>query len=489
MKKAVAVLLTIVCFAITIPSAFAGQSQMHVSNKAYNVQVKSIDAFRYKGSVVALDTFASTQRKLSVRSVKFEYRFEAEKDDITGKFTQDGKVALVYVDGFCDDLAYIVDEESVTVLVDGKPIQVDETSDYYGYTGWHNVDNGKYGVIFPVELTENGGQESFLITVMGLVDGVEITENAKVTVDLSNQSAQFERKTAAISSISGKNAAVYALGDKLYIDYAGKQNASNATAEIRFVDEQGNAFDGITWAAQTTSKADAPQTAMLYLDEEKKLVDSKVSYQIDGKASENSKQEVVFALETEGVLYKTKAYTVVVRTNVQENDPKGIYFAQSSATLRVGESYTPVVLGVSTRMAVASNGSSELTLLPGGNTERAVIDVTDGQCVIGVQPGVAYITATYKTNIPGKNAGAANDLTYTASSMKIIVQKGEAAQDEGMFAVLCRKLNVRSGAGTSADKVGALSRDARVAVVSINDGWAKLENGSYVCAKYIAPIA
>ena len=59
--------------------------------------------------------------------------------------------------------------------------------------------------------------------------------------------------------------------------------------------------------------------------------------------------------------------------------------------------------------------------------------------------------------------------------------------------VVCRKLNVRQGAGTRYAKVGSLSRGEEVRVVGINEGrdWAKIEwqnDYAWVCAKYIERI-
>ena len=104
----------------------------------------------------------------------------------------------------------------------------------------------------------------------------------------------------------------------------------------------------------------------------------------------------------------------------------------------------------------------------------------------GTKEGVAYITATY-TYKNGAAAGKTN--TYTSSSMKIIVTEGEVAPAEGTattYYVTCRTLNVRKGAGTSYAKAGKLHRGDKVEVVSISKDWAKLANGTYVSAKYIA---
>ena len=72
--------------------------------------------------------------------------------------------------------------------------------------------------------------------------------------------------------------------------------------------------------------------------------------------------------------------------------------------------------------------------------------------------------------------------------MKIVVAGAADNTVEGTttYYVTCRNLNVRKGAGTSYAKAGMLHRGDKVEVVSISKNWAKLANGTYVSAKYIA---
>ena len=112
------------------------------------------------------------------------------------------------------------------------------------------------------------------------------------------------------------------------------------------------------------------------------------------------------------------------------------------------------------------------------------VDVTDGETVIGTQEGVAYITASYTTN-DGKK--------YTASSMKITVTAGNVEDDDDTtdgktYMVTASSLRVRSGAGTNFSQIGSLKNGATVKVESIANGWAKLENGGYVSAQYLAEV-
>lgn len=60
--------------------------------------------------------------------------------------------------------------------------------------------------------------------------------------------------------------------------------------------------------------------------------------------------------------------------------------------------------------------------------------------------------------------------------------------DSQVLAVVCRKLNVRAGAGTGFAKVGSLSRGQTVEVLGAADGWYRIAYGAdtaWVCAKYV----
>ena len=187
---------------------------------------------------------------------------------------------------------------------------------------------------------------------------------------------------------------------------------------------------------------------------------------------------ISFELETATTIFETKEYEIVYRDNVVEADPKGIYFADTSKTIKIGESYSPVVMGV------ATNRKVDADLVIGQGTDKQVIDIDDDTTVIGTQEGVAYITAKYITN-DGKE--------YTSSSMKITVTAQGATDDDDnkdgkTYMVTASSLRVRSGAGTNFSQIGSLKNGATVKVESIANGWAKLENGGYVSAQYLAEV-
>jgi len=188
---------------------------------------------------------------------------------------------------------------------------------------------------------------------------------------------------------------------------------------------------------------------------------------------------VKFYLETKAANYETKAYTVVARSNIKPEDPKGIYFAETTKTIAMGETFAPVVMGVKTGKPVAAE------LVVGAGTDEQVIDLNDDKnAVIGTREGVAYISAQYAPK-------GYDNVVYTAASMKIVVTlPGESIPEvepsAEIYYVTCRALNVRAGAGTSYKKVDLIHRGDAVKVVELKNGWAKLDDGTYVCAKYIA---
>lgn len=468
MKKTLAIVLALAMVLCMIPAAFAAQAKT-ITDKSYDLKVESYGAMD-KGN-------PSVANASKANSITFKYNYEEEGVDVTGKFTEDKKMALVTVAGFDADLGTLTAKE-VTVTVDGKDLQVNDSAAYANAIGWKTVDN-KPAVVFPVELTKAGYTDSYLITVKGKVGEVEITETAKISLTLKNGADYKTAKTATITGVSTDKKALdaYIVGSKIYLDFVAN-NITGITDEqikLTFADENGAKFSVVTWAYKSgifmPQKKGAPAPDGVKLDK------SAANFRVENCESANGKK-VTFKLETASALYETKEYTVVTRTGIVEADPKGIYFAESTKTIKVGESYTPVVMGIATGKkvdATVTYGKDG----KGTKVNAQYIDVEDGATVIGTQEGVAYITASYKTN---------NGVEYVASSMKIVVAGATEVAPEGTttYYVTCRNLNVRKGAGTSYAKAGMVHRGDKVEVVSISKNWAKLANGTYVSAKYIA---
>ena len=469
MKKTLAIVLALAMVLCMIPAAFAAQTKT-ITDKSYDLKVESYGPMD-KGN-------PSTANASKANSITFKYNYEEEGVDVTGKFTEDKKMALVTVAGFDADLGTLTASE-VTVTVDGKDLQVNDSAAYAGSIGWKTADN-KAAVVFPVELTKAGYTDSYLITVKGKVGDVEITETAKISLTLKNGADYKTAKTATITGVSTDNKALdaYIVGSKIYLDFVPNNIAGTTQEQIKltFADENGSKFSVVTWAYKSgifmpQDKNGNPASNGVKLDK------SAANFRVEDCGTANGKK-VTFKLETASAIYETKEYTVVTRTGIVEADPKGIYFAESTKTIKVGESYTPVVMGIATGKKVDAK-------IDYGTTAGSVkvnaqyVDLEDHKTVIGTQEGVAYITASYKTN---------NGVEYVASSMKIVVAGAADNTVEGTttYYVTCRNLNVRKGAGTSYAKAGMLHRGDKVEVVSISKNWAKLANGTYVSAKYIA---
>ena len=469
MKKTLAIVLALAMVLCMIPAAFAAQTKT-ITDKSYDLKVESYGPMD-KGN-------PSTANASKANSITFKYNYEEEGVDVTGKFTEDKKMALVTVAGFDADLRTLT-ASKVTVTVDGKDLQVNDSAAYADSIGWKTVD-GKAAVVFPVELTKAGYTDSYVITVKGKVGDVEIIETAKISLTLKNGADYKTAKTATITGVSTDKKALdaYIVGSKIYLDFVANNPSGTTDEQIKltFADENGAKFSVVTWAYKSgifmPQKKGAPAADGVKLDK------SAANFRVENCESANGKK-VTFKLETANAIYETKEYTVVTRTGIVEADPKGIYFAESTKTIKVGESYTPVVMGIATGKKV----DAKVTYGKDGQGTKVnaqYVDVEDGATVIGTQEGVAYITASYKTN---------NGVEYVASSMKIVVAGAtEVAPAEGTttYYVTCRTLNVRKGAGTSYAKAGKLHRGDKVEVVSISKNWAKLANGTYVSAKYIA---
>ena len=449
MKKTLAIVLALVMVLCMIPAMSADTTTTKtVSDKNYTLVVKSV-------GTPSGDKAEATK----ANSITFNYNYEKEDADVTSKWTENTKMAYVTIKGLDTDLVH-----DVVVTIDGKKLE----------SSIPGVGFSAGEVSFPVELTKAGYSDTYLVQITGknANKDVVVTETAKVSVKLVNTAAYKDAKTATITNIASDKKVVdaYIVGSKIYLDYVGA--ASGTTIDLTFADENGKAFTAITYAGEPSDlTAIALSGYSIPADKCQKLDKSVATYYVNGLEAKGVK----FGLETAAALYETKKYDIVVRENIKEADPKGIYFAEATKTIAMGESYAPVVMGVATNKRV------DAAIAAGKNSDANVIDVKDGKTVIGTKEGVAYITATYKTN-----AG----VEYKATgSMKIIVTEGPIippAVSTTTYYVTCRNLNVRKGAGTSYAKAGMIHRGDAVEVVEIKGGWAKLANGNYVCAKYIA---
>ena len=463
-----------------IPASFAAGT-ITISKNSYDITV-----FAWENKTIVGNELNS---KKDTNSITAEYNYETQDEDITGQFTEDKKMGVVGIAGW-DARFNSLPEENIEVRIDGKKLEVNAFSEYgdIDQIGWKSGDNAVY---FPVEFTKAGYSDTYVVEVTGdMGNDEEIVETAKITVKLVNTAEYKNSKTAYITSIESTNRALdaYIVGDKIYFDFVGSASAYDSTSnrgdkysehiKLTFADNNRDAFDVVTWAYAV--KVDG-QTFFLPVDASE--VNNRYGAKLDDSAMEyipydlTNEPTVSFELETASAIYETKEYDVVYRDNVVEADPKGIYFADTSKTIKIGESYTPVVMGVATGRKVDAD------LKPGQGTDKQVIDIDEDTAIIGTQEGVAYVVATYTTN-DGK--------TYESSSMKITVTAGNVTDDDDKdgktYMVTASSLRVRSGAGTNFSQIGSLKNGATVKVESIANGWAKLENGGYVSAQYLAEV-
>ena len=452
--------------------AVSAETTMRIEDKAYDLEVSTVYMRTFaNGTKRILKTEMTTGVMRDVNSIALEYDYEAQSPECVGRYAEDAPVALVTVHGFDKELA-VLPEDEVVLTVNGLPIDAEEAADVYGHVGWKDVyRTGEMSVVFPIELTAQGGISTYTVRVQGLCDGVRITETAQVEVELINTHEYKAEKEAQIVHITSEDAEVYIVGETIYVDHPVGSDQADIEIALRFKDENGAPFAGITWAENTLCKAENAQAA-LYLQKEVRLdEDSEAVYRLESGCAQERREKVRFVLDTKDALYKTKEYRVIERFDVRKEDPKGVYFAQTEVRMQVGEYFAPTVLSVKTDEILRSGVFGKLTIAAGENTDAQVIDVSDGKGVIAVKPGKAYITARYETD------GA----VYEAASMKIVVT--EKTVREGI--VLCRNLNVRAGAGMEAQIVGMLHRGDSVQVVRVENGWAQLADGRYVSEKYI----
>lgn len=105
MKKTLAIVLALVMVLCMIPAMSADTTtNKTVSDKNYTLIVKSV------GTQVG-----DVAEEKQANSITYNYNFEKEDADVTGKFTEDTKMAYVTVKGLDADLVH-----DVTVTIDGK---------------------------------------------------------------------------------------------------------------------------------------------------------------------------------------------------------------------------------------------------------------------------------------------------------------------------------------------------------------------------------
>ena len=173
------------------------------------------------------------------------------------------------------------------------------------------------------------------------------------------------------------------------------------------------------------------------------------SYDKIGTLSKGSKVEVVEELNgwskikfNDGYGYVSTGYL----TETPEEAVKIMYTTPESLNVRIGPGTSYDKIG---------------TLSKGSKVE--VVEESDGWSKIKFNDGYGYVSTSYLTETPEE-------------SVKIMYTTPES-------------LNVRTGPGTSYDKIGTLSKGSKVEVVEESDGWSKIkfnDGYGYVSTNYLS---
>lgn len=492
MKKTVSIILALLMVLCIIPAASAASVTITGTH--------DITIYRVENNVTDYSTILASKKKADMpATLSIVKSYKELGMSQGGKF--EGEVALAEVHVTMNDN---FDVEDAEVTVNGNKATL--------------VDKNK--VVFYATLPERGGITSYNIKAQkphtaGDSESGKITEEFRLYVDYTN--TQKSDKTLNIANVevpAGADYDAYMVAGKLYVDFAG--TATNSDIIFTFTNENKSKFDQIAYATAISGSATGEQ----------KLSKSKATFVVDGS-------KLKFQVETSSNKYISVEIPVVFRSNVAPADPKGVYFTERSMTIKIGQTVTPPVKAL-------NNVSFNYTLDYADSSSSSV--GVDGKTVTGIKAGVAYVSL--KCTVNGN--------TYT-DTMKIIVSEDEyvtpstayvtatalnvrkgagtsygrigtlhngdkvtvlsvnngwakisynggvgyvsakyltgTTATEGDYIVVCRALNVRKGAGTSFAKTGMLYRGNKVDVVSINNGWAKINyNGkiAYIAANYLS---
>ena len=302
MKRTAALLMLTLLLLRPLLSVRA-ETALSVTRDSYGLRVSSIDLVTsINGKYTVVKQTRTTGRIADAAQVTYEYDFEQETPECVGRFEEDAPVALVTVDGFSEDLASIQDPDRIVITVNGQPVAAPEGAAYGEAIGWQNANlNGLYCAVFPILLTKEGGETDCTVCVQAVLDGVRVTETARITVVLKNIHEYKPERVLRIAALDGQNVDAYLLGDRIYFDHP-----STAVGEprvcITFSDETGAPFTVVAWAGQTAC-AQPGQSAALRLKEECRLEQSRTEYLLDAAADPLRSSKVVFCVETQEALY------------------------------------------------------------------------------------------------------------------------------------------------------------------------------------------
>lgn len=467
MRKIVSCVLAAVLCLLMIPDVRA-VGKTEINGRKYNIEVCTVDLFEHTSPITgqyfrAMETVSTTGRKEKVEQIELKYDFEEEKPERMGRFLEDAPVVFVKVDGFCKGLSAVTDKKLPVILVDGKELKA-EGADYEQDVGWQNI-GGKYGVVFPLELTKEGSCGKHTVQVSYASEEGILCETAEFTVKLTNTHEYKAEKKLRIVNLECEGADAYLLGKRLYIDHP-KGTSGGKKIRITFAKENGSLFSEIAWAQETESEGGV---GALSLGKETRLDKSKADFSINQLATAKESTGVIFRVETKTEIYESDEISVSQRFQITPEVLKGVRFQAREIVLKVGEEIKPKIVEIEKGKEISSGLWYTVMLQPSGDIG---VGFAEEDRLLGVRPGEGVLRAKVISS-DGK--------MYETGSVKVRVQEGKGEA----YVVSCRKLNVRAGAGIGFARVGLLTRGSRVEVVKVLSGWALLSDGNFVCMKYL----
>lgn len=365
-----------------------------------NYSIRAV-AVQPDGSTTALETSIAEETVGDYFTITYDY------DELTPVQYGGGtwRMALVTISGFkAEEFATVTRIEA-----DGVDVTAMAGADSPVASGLQGAAERflKQGELcLPTQLPDRMNSMSYLVRVLGTAKdgGEELQKFYYVYVRLDPFNTEPWPREAVVTRVESETSGV----DVYRTNYG-----------IQFEQEEASVGDEVSVRISFADVNRQPFTKPIYLQEgqgfavagEKEengypLTDSQAVVRF---SLEEVKQRasVTFHLRTEKGEYITSEFSLhYVDGTGEQRDPQGILFAESSVTIAVGETYRPIVLGV------ATNSQVEATLQIGEGSDNGVIRLDGKGNVVGVQPGVTYISAKYPSS---------NGQEYAASSMKITV--------------------------------------------------------------------
>lgn len=427
MKKAVSLILALMMVLSFVPAASAATAVISGTH--------DITIYRVENNVTDYSTVLASRKKGDMpMTLSIVKPYDELGLSQGGKF--EGKVALAEVHVTMNS-DFSVEGAEVTVNGEAPALVTEEK------------------IVFFATLDKTGGIKSYKVTAEkpytdGDTESGKQSESFNLYIDYTNSQKADKTLNVQVAGVpEGADYTAYMVAGKLYVDFEG--DAHYANVKFTFTDENKAKFNEIAYVSATSGSSTAEQ----------KLDGSKATFQVEGG-------KLKFSGETAKNKYASVEIPVVFRSNIQPADPKGVYFANRTQTIKIGETVTPAVKAL-------NNVSFNYTLDYADDTSSAI--GVDGKTVTGLKEGVGYITLTCTVN----------GNTYT-DTMKIIVT-GETYEEPTTAYVTASSLNVRKGAGTAYARLGYLHKGDQVNVLSVSNGWAKISyNGgvAYVSANYLS---